>query len=95
MNSGYTLCMARLSASYIAQIYTLEQIDAKISTYEAALAGSAQGGYSFDSGQHKQTVTTPGSIESIESILSVYMKARLIKTGDYEGTRLIIGGYAP
>lgn len=87
--------MAKLSASYIAQIYTLEQIDAKIATLSTALENAAMGGYSFDSGQHKQTVNAPASIESVESLLAVYMKARLIKTGDYEGTRIVSGGYAP
>ena len=85
----------RLNAHYIAQIYTLEQIDAKIASLETSLTNAAAGGYSFDSGQHKQTVTAPGSIESVESLLAVYMKARLIKTGDYAGTQIITGGYAP
>lgn len=85
----------RLSAYQVAEIYTLEQIDAKIATLESALIGSAQGGYSFDSGQHKQSVSPPGDPASIESLLAVYMKARSIKAGTYEGTRLISGGYAP
>lgn len=84
----------RLNANYVAQIYTLEQIDAKISTLQISLESAASGGYTFDSGQHRQAVT-PASLDSIESLLAVYMKARLIKTGDYEGTRLISGGYAP
>ena len=85
----------RLSAHYIAQIYTLEQIDAKMSTLETALLGAAQGGYSLDTTQGRQAVTPPGDPASIESLLSVYMKARMIKTGDYEGTRIVAGGYAP
>lgn len=84
----------RLNAHYIAQIYTLEQIDAKIMALETALTSAASGGYSLDSTQGKQTVTAADPA-SVESLLAVYMKARLIKTGDYEGTRLISGGYAP
>ena len=84
----------KLSAHYIAQIYTLEQIDAKIVTLESAMTGSAQGGYTFDTGQHKQTVT-PADPSSIESLLAVYMKARLIKTGDYKGTRIVSVNYTP
>lgn len=84
----------RLNANYIAQIYTLEQIDAKIATLQTSIESAASGGYTFDSGQHRQAVT-PASLDSLESLLAVYMKARLIKTGDYEGTRLISGGYAP
>jgi hypothetical protein len=85
----------RLSAYTIAEIYTLEQIDAKIATLQTNLENATAGGYSFDSGQHKQGVTPPANIESIESLLAVYMKARSIKAGTYEGTRLISGGYAP
>ena len=85
----------RLNAHYIADIYTLEQIDAKIVTLQTKLESAASGGYSFDSGQHRQTVTPSASIESIESLLAVYIKARTIKAGTYEGTRLIAGGYAP
>lgn len=87
--------MARLSAYYIAETYTLEQIDAKIETLESAMLGAASGGYSFDSGQHKQTVSPPADPASVESLLAVYMKARSIKAGTYEGTRLISGGYTP
>ena len=85
----------RLNAHYIAQIYTLEQIDAKIATLETALTGAAQGGYSLDTTQGKQTVTAPTDIASVESLLAVYLKARMVKTGDYEGTRIISGGYTP
>ena len=85
----------RLNPHYIAQIYTLEQIDAKIATLETALTGAAQGGYSLDTTQGKQTVTAPTDIASVESLLNVYLKARMIKTGDYEGTRIVAGGYAP
>ena len=87
--------MGRLNAQYIAQIYTLEQIDAKISALESALIGAAQGGYSLDTTQGRQTVTTPSDPASIESLLNVYLKARMIKTGDYEGTRIVAGGYMP
>lgn len=87
--------MGRLSAQYIAQIYTLEQIDAKISALESALIGAAQGGYSLDTTQGRQTVTPPNDPASIESLLNVYLKARMIKTGDYEGTRIVAGGYTP
>jgi hypothetical protein len=89
------MAVQRLSAYYIAELYTLEQIDAKIATLETALTGAASGGYSFDSGQHKQTVSPPADMQSIESLLAVYMKARSIKAGTYEGTRLISGGYTP
>lgn len=85
----------RLNAHYIAQLYTLEQIDAKILTLETSLTGAASGGYSFDSGQHKQTVSPPSDPASIESLLAVYIKARLIKAGIYEGAQIISGGYAP
>lgn len=85
----------RLSAHYIAQIYTLEQIDAKIATLESALIGAAQGGYSLDTTQGRQTVTAPTDPSSVESLLAVYVKARMIKTGDYEGTRIVAGGYTP
>lgn len=85
----------RLNPHYIAQIYTLEQIDAKIATLESAMTGAAQGGYSFDSGQHKQSVTAPSDVSSVESLLAVYLKARMIKTGDYEGTRIVSVNYTP
>ena len=83
----------RLNPHYIAQIYTAEEIRAKITTLEAALTGAAQGGYSFDSGQHRQTVTAPSDVSSVESLLAVYMKAYQIKTGAYTGTQIIAGNY--
>lgn len=85
----------RLNPHYIAQIYTLEQIDANISKLQDALIGAAQGGYSLDTTQGRQSVTPPTDPASTESLLSVYLKARMIKTGDYEGTRIVAGGYAP
>lgn len=85
----------RLNAHYIAQIYTLEQIDAKIASTQEKLENAVSGGYSLDTTQGKQTVNTPTDITSIESLLAVYLKARMVKTGDYEGTRIISGGYAP
>jgi len=72
----------------------IEQIDAKITTLETALLGSAQGGYSLDTTQGRQSVTT-ASPSSIESLLSVYMKARAIKNGTYEGTRIVSVNYTP
>ena len=85
----------KLSAQTIATMYTLEQIDAKIVALESSLTGATQGGYSFDSGQHKQTVTPPGNVESIESLLAVYMKARAIKTGAYKGAQIVSVNYTP
>ena len=85
----------RLNPHYIAQIYTAEEIRAKITTLEAALTGAAQGGYSFDSGQHWQTVTAPSDVGSVESLLAVYVKAYQIKTGNYIGTQIASVNYTP
>lgn len=85
----------RLNPHYIAQIYTAEEIRAKITTLEAALTGAAQGGYSFDSGQHRQTVTAPSDVASVESLLSVYMKAYKIVRGEYKGAQIVGVNYTP
>ena len=85
----------RLNPHTVAELYTEEQLLAKIATLETAMTSAAQGGYSFDSGQHKQTVSPATSSQSVESLLSVYMKALSIKRGTYNGAQIISGGYAP
>jgi len=85
----------RLNAHYIAEIYTLAEIDAKIVTLESALVGAAQGGYSLDTTQGRQSVTATADPSSVESLLAVYMKARIVKSGAYKGAQKISINYTP
>ena len=85
----------RLNAHQLAEIYTEEQLVGYIAKLQDSLLGAAQGGYSLDTTQGRQAVTPPGDPASIESLLSVYMKAQSIIRGTNEGARLFAGGYAP
>ena len=86
--------MRHVSAQDIADIHTLAEIDAKIATYEAALDGAAQGSYSLDTTQGRQTVTTSDP-DKIESLLAIWLKARQIKAGTYTGAQVIAANYTP
>lgn len=85
----------RLPSAYdIADIYTLEQIDAKIASYQSALDGAMDGSYSLDSTQGRQSKTTSAPIET-STLLSIWIKARRIKAGTYEGTQCMHVNYTP
>lgn len=85
----------RLNAYQLAEVYTEEQLTGYITQLQSSLLGAAQGGYSLDTTQGRQSVTPPSDPSSVESLLAVYMKALSIKRGTHEGTRIISGGYAP
>lgn len=86
--------MRHISAQDIADTYTLLEIDAKIATYQAALDGAAQGSYTLDTTQGRQSVTTSDP-DKIESLLAIWLKARKIKAGTYTGAQTIAVNYTP
>lgn len=83
-----------LTASQIANFYTLEQIDAKIVLYQGIIDGALSGSYSLDTTQGRQSVTTSDP-DKISSFLAVWMKAREIKAGTYTGCQIIHANYTP
>lgn len=83
-----------LTANQIANMYTLEQIDAKIVLYQGIIDGALSGSYSLDTTQGRQSVTTSDP-DKVSSFLSVWMKAREIKTGVYTGCQKIHINYTP
>lgn len=86
--------MRLLTGYQIAEIYTLEQIDAKIATYQDALDGAATGSYSLDTTQGRQSVTSSDP-DKIMSLLSTWIKAREIKSGTYKGAQIYNANYTP
>lgn len=85
----------RLNAYQLAELYSADTLMSYIEKLQTSLMSAAQGGYSLDTTQGKQTVTAPTDIASVESLLAVYVKALGIKNGTNEGTRMLSGGYAP
>jgi hypothetical protein len=83
-----------LTANQIANMYTLEQIDAKIVLYQGIIDGALSGSYTLDTTQGRQSVTTSDP-DKVSSFLSVWMKAREIKTGTYTGCQKIHVNYTP
>lgn len=87
--------MARFLTGYqIAEFYTLEQIDAKIAQYQAALDGAATGSYTLDTTQGRQSVTATDP-DKLMSLLSTWIKAREIKAGTYKGAQIYNANYTP
>ena len=73
--------MARtLNPQTICNLYTATEILAKIKIYEEALEGAVTKYYMHDSTQGNQKVEA-AEMDKIESVLSVYMKAYELKTG--------------
>lgn len=87
--------MARLLTGYqIAEIYTLEQIDAKIAAYQDALDGATMQSYRIDTTQGANSVTN-SSPDQIMTMLSTWIKAREIKAGTYKGAQIYSANYTP
>lgn len=85
----------RLPNAYqIANAFTLVQIDEQIASYMSALNGAAQGGYRLDTTQGNQQVT-PANPDQVSSLLSIWLKARDIKAGTYQGAQPIHVNYTP
>ena len=83
-----------MNAYQIAKYYTLEQIAAKIATYQDAVDGAVTGGYSLDTTQGRQAVTPPDP-DKAAKYLALWLKAYEIKSGTYTGPQIIHVNYTP
>ena len=72
--------MASLNPQTLCNIYTLEQIEAKITIFESALERATVRMYDKDSTQGRQKVESE-EIQRIESILQAWLKAKECKLG--------------
>lgn len=88
--------MASLSPKYIAAYYTLAEIDAKIERYQTALDSAAEGSYRLEeSGMGGNQWVTPPNPDKVEALLAVYLKARMIKSGQNVGPVFTNINYTP
>lgn len=85
--------MGKLSATTIASVYTLLQIDEKITYYQEILDTAAAGGYQLDTTSGDQRITPPDPVR-VGELLQVYLKARQIQTGE-SSVRFYRGEYRP
>ena len=72
--------MSSLSAQTISRLFTLNEIETKITFYTSALEGATVRSYNKDSSQGSQSVQS-ADIDKIESLLQVYLKAKSILSG--------------
>ena len=67
--------MSSLSPKTLCRLYTLEQIEAKITHYQDALDGAVVESYDKDTTQGRQKVVS-AQIDKIESILQAWLAAK-------------------
>ncbi|KKM70401.1 hypothetical protein LCGC14_1441110 [marine sediment metagenome] len=79
--------MASLNSQTIARLFTLTEIETKITFYTNALEGATVRSYSKDSSQGSQRVDS-AEIDKIESLLQTYLKAKEILSG-LNGTQIV------
>lgn len=83
--------MASLSSQTIARLFTLSEINVKITLYQDALDGAVVKSYAKDSSQGSQRVES-AEIDKIESLLQTYLKAKEILSG-LNGTQIVSGNF--
>ena len=72
--------MASLNPQTIARLFTLTEIETKITFYQSALEGATVRSYNKDSSQGSQRVES-AEIDKIESLLQTYLRAKEIISG--------------
>ncbi len=83
--------MAALNPQTIARLYTLSEINVKITLYQDALDGSVVKSYNKDSSQGSIRVES-ADVDKIESILQAWLKAKEILSG-LGGTQIVSGNF--
>ena len=83
--------MAALNPKTLCRLYTLEQIETKITFFEEQLEGATVRQYDKDTTQGRQRVES-ADITDIASILQVWLKAKECKLG-LNGTRIVSGNF--
>ena len=72
--------MSKLSPKTLCRLYSLEEIETKITYYQEALDNAIVRMYDKDSSQGRQKVES-ADIDKIESILQAWLAAKECKTG--------------
>ena len=72
--------MSKLSPKTLCRLYSLEQIETKITYYQEAMDGAITESYDKDTSQGRQKVVS-AQIDKIESILQAWLAAKECKTG--------------
>lgn len=83
--------MSNLNPNTICNLFTLEQIEEKITFYMDQLSGSTVSEYDKDTSQGRQKVKS-ADIDKIESILQAWLKAKECKMG-LGKTRIVSADY--
>lgn len=83
--------MALLSAITISRLFTLSEIETKITLYQNALDGAVVKSYAKDTSQGSQRVES-AEIDKIAELLQVYLKAKEILSG-LNGTQIVSGNF--
>lgn len=83
--------MAALNPKTLCRLYSLEQIETKITFFEKQLEGATVKLYDKDTTQGRQRVES-AAISDIESILQAWLKAKECKTG-LNGTQIVSGNF--
>ena len=83
--------MSSLSAKTISRLFTLNEIETKITFYTEALEGATVRSYNKDSSQGSQRVES-AEIDKIESLLQTYLKAKEILSG-VGGVQIVSGNF--
>ena len=83
--------MAPLNYKTLCRLYTLEQIETKITFYEEQLDGATVRMYNKDTSQGTQKVES-ADIGKIEELLAVWLKAKECITGAGTGGGQIVSG---
>lgn len=83
--------MSSLNPQTIARLFTLSEIETKITLYQDALDGAVVAEYSRDTSQGSQRVKS-AEIDKISELLQVYLKAKSILSG-LNGTQIVSGNF--
>ena len=83
--------MAGLSPQTLCNLYSLEQIEAKVTFYQEQLDNATVKMYDKDSSQERQKVES-AEIDKIESILQSWLKAWELKKG-MRSVRIVSANY--
>ena len=83
--------MSSLNAKTISRLYTLTQIETKISFYTEQLEGATVESYDKDTSQGRLKVVS-AQIDKIENLLQTYLRAKEIISG-LGGTQIVSGNF--
>ena len=83
--------MASLNYKTLCRLYSLEQIETKITFYEEQLDAATVESYDKDTTQGRQKVVS-AALKDIEELLAVWLKAKECITGAGTGGGQIVSG---